>query len=55
MSQYLSGTFRCLTDEGRVREINEDSAKGAINAYGNVLLVVADGMGGHSKGEHASN
>ena len=55
MSQYLSGTFRCLTDKGRVREINEDSAKGAINAYGNVLLVVADGMGGNSKGEHASN
>ena len=55
MSQYLSGSFRSLTDKGRVREINEDSAKGAVNAYGNVLLVIADGMGGHQKGEYASN
>ena len=55
MSQYLSGSFYCLTDKGRMREINEDAARGAINAYGNVFLVVADGMGGHLKGEYASN
>ena len=55
MSQYLSGSYHCLTDKGRVREINEDAARGAINAYGNVFLVVADGMGGHLKGEYASN
>lgn len=54
MSQYLSGHFFSLTDKGRVRETNEDYAQGAINAYGNVLLAVADGMGGSNKGEYAS-
>lgn len=54
MSQYLSGHFFALTDKGRVRELNEDYAQGAINAYGNVLLAVADGMGGANKGEYAS-
>lgn len=55
MSQYLSGNYFCLTNKGRVRPDNEDYARGAVNAFGNVLLVVADGMGGASKGEYASN
>lgn len=55
MSQYLSGNYCFLTNKGLVRETNEDSARCATNPYGNVLLVVADGMGGHSKGEYASN
>ena len=55
MSQYLSGQFFCLTDKGRVRETNEDYAQAAVNAYGNVLLIVADGMGGSNKGEYASS
>ena len=54
MSQYLSGNFYSLTNKGKVRADNEDYARGAVNAFGNVLLVVADGMGGASKGDYAS-
>lgn len=55
MSQYLSGQFYCLTNKGQVRADNEDYAQGAVNAYGNVLLAVADGMGGSNKGDYASS
>jgi len=54
MSQYLSGNYYCLTDKGKVRKINEDYASALINPFGNVLMVVADGMGGANKGEVAS-
>lgn len=43
-----------LTDTGRVREHNEDSVTILKNLNGEYLLVVADGMGGHRKGEVAS-
>ena len=43
-----------LTDTGRVREHNEDSVTILRNISGEYLLVVADGMGGHRKGEVAS-
>ena len=43
-----------MTDKGKVRTVNEDSVDAAINPWGNVLLVVADGMGGENKGEYAS-
>lgn len=43
-----------LTDTGRVREHNEDSVTILKNMSGEYLLVVADGMGGHRKGEVAS-
>ena len=55
MSLYLSGNYYCLTDKGRVRKVNEDSAQCAVNAYGNVFLVIADGMGGATKGDVASS
>lgn len=55
MSQYLSGNYYCLTDKGKIRKINEDYASALINPFGNVLMVVADGMGGASKGEVASS
>src|SRR3954470_5305856 len=48
------------TDKGCVREINEDSGRlvrpsdPALLAAKGLLVVVADGMGGHSGGEVAS-
>lgn len=51
---YVSGNFYALTDIGLRREQNEDFVLTKINAYGNVLLMVADGMGGRNKGDYAS-
>ena len=37
-----------LSDKGKVRQHNEDSAGSFFhNLDGNILAVVADGMGGH--------
>lgn len=44
-----------LTDPGKVRERNEDSVLIIKNDNDEYLLVVADGMGGHTGGEIASN
>jgi serine/threonine protein phosphatase PrpC len=43
----------CQSDIGKKRHNNEDAAYAAMTQYGS-LLVVADGMGGHRKGEVAS-
>ncbi len=43
-----------LTDPGKIRSHNEDSVTVLKNSCGEHLLVVADGMGGHRKGEVAS-
>ena len=51
---YLSGKFAYKTDIGKVRLTNEDQALAMINARGNVLLLVCDGMGGQNKGDYAS-
>ena len=55
MKKYLSGRFSYKTDIGKVRLSNEDQAIALINASGNVLLVVCDGMGGQNKGDLASS
>lgn len=44
-----------LTDTGRVREHNEDSVTILKNVNNEYLMMVADGMGGHRKGEVASS
>lgn len=44
-----------MTDAGRVRSHNEDSVTILKNASDEYLLLVADGMGGHRKGEVASS
>ena len=44
-----------LTDAGKVRNHNEDSVIIVKNTSGDILLAVADGMGGHSAGEVASS
>ena len=54
-SRYLSGRFSYKTDIGRIRLSSEDQAAALINASGNVLLVVCDGMGGQNKGDLASS
>lgn len=43
----------CITDKGLKRPNNEDQA-GVLNQLGFQVLLVADGMGGHSSGEVAS-
>ena len=52
---YVTGRFAYKTDIGKVRLSNEDQALAMINARGNVLLLVCDGMGGQNKGDFASN
>ena len=44
-----------LTDPGKIRDHNEDSVLIIHNKQGDVLMAIADGMGGHSAGEVASS
>ena len=47
--------YNYLTDPGKIRERNEDSVIIVENAAGEVMMCVADGMGGHKAGEVASS
>src|SRR6266581_96675 len=49
-----SFSFHAVTDVGRQREKNEDSHAEYTFPDGSVLLIVADGMGGHGHGDVAS-
>ncbi len=42
------------TDQGKVRQNNEDSGGTFVNQDGHLLAIVADGMGGHRAGDVAS-
>ena len=44
-----------MTDTGKVRDHNEDSVVITENLNKEVLMIVADGMGGHNAGEVASS
>lgn len=47
--------FEVVTDIGKKRTVNEDSAAVFTNQDGPMLAVVADGMGGHRGGDYASS
>lgn len=48
----MNGYFR--TDKGQVRSHNEDNGGVFVNKQGQLLAVIADGMGGHRAGDVAS-
>lgn len=53
-TKRFNGTFSYKKDLGKVRISNEDNAKVLVDSAGNVLMMVADGMGGANKGDYAS-
>jgi serine/threonine protein phosphatase PrpC len=48
------GSFASKSHMGRVRVTNEDQVYAGMNKHHNLLLAVADGMGGHARGDLAS-
>ena len=46
--------YHALTDIGFMREKNQDAYLTALNEYGDLLMLVADGIGGGKAGEVAS-
>ena len=47
--------FEVLTDIGKKRTVNEDSAAVYTRPEGIILAIIADGMGGHQGGDFASS
>ena len=54
MKQKYQNDFAYQVDVGKVRIANQDQANILTNSYGDVLMLIADGMGGHNKGDYAS-
>lgn len=52
--KHIKGQFISRIDIGKVRVVNEDRALSIVNPEGDVLLAVCDGLGGHNKGDYAS-
>jgi len=55
MKKRFNGTYSYQKDIGKVRVANEDECSVVVNSAGDVLMLVADGMGGHKKGDYASH
>lgn len=55
MNKRYDGTYSYQKDIGKVRVANEDECAVVVNSQGDVLMMVADGMGGHKKGDYASH
>lgn len=53
--KLVTGRYAYKTDIGKVRMSNEDQVAAAVNAKGDIFLIVCDGMGGQNKGELASS
>jgi len=54
MHKLNNGNLAFKTDVGKVRTTNEDQVVGLVNKHHDVLIAVADGMGGHARGDIAS-
>lgn len=54
MEKVIKGRFYSACDLGRVRNINQDRVLALRNEFDEILLLVADGIGGLSNGEEAS-
>lgn len=54
MSKHFKGHFYQKVDLGRIRTTNEDQVFSARNEFGEVLLLVCDGIGGLKNGDQAS-
>lgn len=55
MKQSYKGLYYSQADLGRVRNVNQDQVLATRNEYNEILLLVADGIGGLSNGENASS
>ena len=52
--QRISGNYTYKKDIGKVRQTQEDESMVLTNDYGDVLMIVADGMGGLNRGDYAA-
>ena len=53
--KYIEATIGFKKDIGKIRISNDDECRIVLNSYKEVLMVLADGMGGQNKGDYASS
>ncbi|MBP5301347.1 MAG: serine/threonine-protein phosphatase [Bacilli bacterium] len=54
MFKYSNVDYACLSEKGNVKLSNEDAACIIRNKSGDILMVVADGIGGQNRSDYAS-